>query len=409
MSRELTIDRLGRQGDGIADTESGPVYLPFTLPGERVAVSGTRPKLEAILAPSPERREPVCRHFGTCGGCQMQHLAPEPYREWKRGLLIDALAREGIATAIDPLVTFPTASRRRAVFTAARSGKGVSFGFLMRDSPNLVDIAQCPVLAPALAVKLDALRGLANVLAPSRGVLKLAVLACDNGLDVALSLPGRPPQRQADRALALAGQAGLARLSVNGEIIAEFRRPVLACGMAFVSPPPDAFAQAVAGAEAAMAVLATGHLAGCKRVADLFCGFGAFALRLAERSEVLAADSDAASIAALERAWRETGGRLKRLTAEKRDLFRRPLTAAEMKAFDGVLFDPPRAGAEEQARQIAASKVGRVVAISCNPVTLARDLRILLDGGYRLTSITPIDQFAFTPHVEAVALLERQG
>jgi 23S rRNA (uracil1939-C5)-methyltransferase len=182
---------------------------------------------------------------------------------------------------------------------------------------------------------------------------------------------------------------------------------LLRTGIAWVTPPPGGFVQASAECENAMAELVTAHLAGCKKVADLFCGFGPFALRLAEYATVQAMESDGLALAALNQAWRETGGRLKAMVHDKRDLYRRPMSAVELKGIDGVVFDPPRAGAEVQARELAKSKVRRIAAVSCNPQTLVRDIKILLDGGFRLVSITPIDQFAFTPHLETVALLER--
>jgi 23S rRNA (uracil1939-C5)-methyltransferase len=209
------------------------------------------------------------------------------------------------------------------------------------------------------------------------------------------------------QAIAEAGRAGLLRLSLDGETLIEFERPIITIGRARVSPPPDAFAQAVAGAEAAMAALVTDHCRDARQAADLYSGFGAFALRMAEHSPIKAAESSGAAIHALDRAWRETGGALKTIRAERRDLERRPLMREELKGVDAVVFDPPRAGAEIQCRELAKSDVPRIAAVSCNPVTLARDLRILVDGGYRVLSVTPIDQFVFTPHVEAVALLER--
>ncbi|TIP90357.1 MAG: class I SAM-dependent RNA methyltransferase, partial [Mesorhizobium sp.] len=173
-----------------------------------------------------------------------------------------------------------------------------------------------------------------------------------------------------------------------------------------VAVPPGAFLQATEAAEQAMADIVGRHLARAKKIADLFAGCGSFALRLAAKSEIHAVEGDAAALLALDRAFRFASG-LKRVTSERRDLFRRPLTFKELNAFDGIVFDPPRAGAEDQSKQIARSDVPLVAAVSCNPVTLARDLRILIDGGYALKSVTPIDQFLWSPHVEAVALLEK--
>ncbi|MEC9342804.1 MAG: RNA methyltransferase [Pseudomonadota bacterium] len=409
MRETLTIDRLGRQGDGVALRDGEAVHVPFALPGETVSVAGKgkRARLEAVLAASPSRQEAICRHFGTCGGCRLQHFEAQAYRAWKREMVVEALVRAGIETPVAPLVTFPVASRRRAVFSATRTVSGTIFGFQERDSNRIVDLADCPILLPELAGRLDAFRTLCGLLAPRKGTVRLTVLACGNGLDLAAECEGRVPDKIVSRAIALAGEEGFARLSLNGEILAQFLVPALACGSAMVTPPPGGFAQAVGEAETAMAGLVLGHLAECRRTADLFSGFGAFALRLAANSEVHAAEFDAAALAALDRAWRETGGALKRVTTDRRDLFRRPMTKEELAGFDGAVFDPPRAGAEAQVAQLAGSGARRIAAVSCNPVTLARDLRVLLDGGYRIVSVTPVDQFVFTAHVEAVALLQR--
>lgn len=406
MSEIIHVEKLGRQGDGVAADGS---FVPFALPGETAAVSGSGEKrrLESVTAPSPHRVEPLCRHFGTCGGCQMQHLATEQYLEWKRGLLVEALAREGIETDARPVISFGAHQRRRVIFTAIRAEGHILLGFSQKQTNRITDLSQCPVLLPQIEARLAEFRELCAILAPKIGTMKLTALVCDNGLDIAANNGGFTPDKAKQAAIAFAGAKGWLRLALNGETLIEFSRPLLSIGKAQVSPPPEGFVQAVAGAEEAMARLALSHLAGARHVADLFSGFGAFALRLSEHSTVLAADSSGAAIAALDRAWRETGGALKALKAERRDLFRRPLMAEELAKIDGVVFDPPRAGAEEQARELARSKVGRIAAISCNPVTLARDLRILIDGGYRVKAVTPIDQFVFTPHVEAVAEVER--
>jgi 23S rRNA (uracil1939-C5)-methyltransferase len=283
------------------------------------------------------------------------------------------------------------------------------FGFSQRGSNKIVDLKECPVLLPTIEKSIPSLRQLAAIVSPRRGTMKLSVIACSNGLDIAASNGVFTAEPARSKAASLAIAEGWARLTLNGETLIETQRPLLACGIALVTPPPQAFVQAVAAAEEAMAQLVCGHLAGARHCADLFSGFGAFALRLAVNSTVLAVESSAPALAALDRAWRETGGRLKAVSTLRRDLFSAPLTAAEMKKIDGVVFDPPRAGAEAQAHEIARSAVPLVAAVSCNPVTLARDLKILHDGGYRIERVTPLDQFTHTPHVEAVALLRRQA
>jgi 23S rRNA (uracil1939-C5)-methyltransferase len=404
----LVIDRLGGQGDGVADTAQGPVYVPFALPGERVnaAVESGKGTLIALLEASPDRVEPACRHFTECGGCAIQHLAEQPYRAWKRDKVVHALASRGIDVPVADIVTAEPHSRRRAVFSARRTEKGAVLGYNRAASNTIVDIEECPIVLPEIESSLGMLRALAALLANMRDAFHLTVTRTASGLDIAADGAGKMPDAARRRASDFAIREKIARLSLDGEIVVEPRKPIIQFGAASVIPPPGGFLQAVEAAEDAMASMATAHLRRAKKIADLFAGAGAFALRLAQTAEVHAVEGEAAALAALDRGFRSTPG-LRRVTVEKRDLFRRPLTFKELNAFDGILFDPPRAGAEDQSKQIAKSDVPHVVAVSCNPVTLARDLRILLDGGYALKSVTPVDQFLWSPHVEAVALLEK--
>ena len=404
----LDIARLGAQGDGIADTPSGPVFVPFALAGETVnaAVVRDRGTLVSVNQASPLRVEPPCRHFGECGGCTIQHLEDNAYRDWKQGRVVEQLARERLEATVEPLVPCQPASRRRVTFTARRTERGIVLGYNRMHSHEIIAIEECPIALPRIVEALPAIRTVASLVARTKEPFHVTVTAAGNGLDIAATGGGKledaDRRAAADAALAL----GVARLSVDGEIVVEPTRPQILFGRASVTPPPGGFLQAVEAAEQAMAGLVCDHLAKSRKVADLFSGSGTFALRLAERSEVRAVEGDAAALAALERGFRFAPG-LRRVTTEKRDLFRRPLTAKELDAFDGLVFDPPRAGAEDQSRQIARSQVQRVAAVSCNPVTLARDLRILVDGGYRILRVVPIDQFLWSGHVEAVVLLEK--
>lgn len=409
MSAILTIARLGAQGDGIADTPQGPVFVPFALPGERVnvALGGKKADLVSVLEASPQRVEPLCRHFGDCGGCAIQHLEDEAYRDWKRDLLTAALRAKGIDAEVAPLVSCPPRSRRRAAFTARRTEKGVVLGFNAALSHRIVDIEECPVLVPPLVEALPLLRRLGYLVARTGDAFRLTVTQTDSGLDVAAEGSGRLEGRPRQAAIEFCIANGLARLTVDGEIVIEPKKPAVMVAGVAVSPPPGAFMQAVAEAEAAMVAAVAGHVAKAKRVADLFAGIGTFTLALARQSEVHAVEGDAPALAALDRAYRFGAG-LKKVTVEKRDLYVRPLTFKELDAgFDGLVFDPPRAGAEAQAKQIARSQVRLVAAVSCNPLTLARDLSILIDGGYALKRVIPVDQFLWSPHLEAVALLEK--
>jgi 23S rRNA (uracil1939-C5)-methyltransferase len=407
-STRLTVQRLGAQGDGIADTPRGPVFVPFALPGETVtaAINKDRADLIAVIEASPHRVEPACRHFGTCGGCSLQHLEASAYRAFKRETVVTALRQRGIDVEVGGLIACPPASRRRVTWTALRTDAGMLLGYRKAMSHDIVDIAEDPIAVPAVAGTIPLVRELAGVLAPGRDAFKLLVTATETGLDIAVTGTGVLAEGRRQRATQFAIANRLARLSVEGEIVVEPTKPMVVVGDVPVNPPPGAFLQAVAEAEAAMAGLVTAHLAKAKRVADLFAGIGTFALRLGRNSMVHAVEGEAPALAALDRAFRHAAG-LKTITNERRDLVRRPLTWKELNAYDGLVFDPPRAGAEDQARQIARSDIRYVAAVSCNPATLARDLSILVDDGYRLISVTPIDQFLWSHHVEAVALLEK--
>lgn len=407
--RSADIVRLGAQGDGVAETAEGALFVPFTLPGERVTIEvgdNDRARLISIESASQNRIAPVCRHFGQCGGCAVQHAAPELYRGWKRDIVIAAFAARGLEPAIDDLVV-PQGLRRRATLAARRTAAGTILGFHEAASHELVDLAECPVLERAIASAFAHLRALVTPLLSRKGEARLAVTLTNGGLDVAVSEVERDLTAALRTTLAaLALEARLARLTVGRDPVYEAFAPDLTFGSADVVLPPGAFIQAVAGAEAAMADLMLVAIGKAKSVADLFSGIGAFTFRLAARAKVFAADSDPEAVAALLKAARSARG-LKPIAAIRRDLFREPLSALELKDYDAVVFDPPRAGAEAQARMIARSKVKTVVAISCNPATLARDARILIDGGYAIERVTPIDQFHFSPHVEAVAVLRR--
>ncbi|MBC7283166.1 class I SAM-dependent RNA methyltransferase [Hoeflea sp.] len=414
-AQKLDIIRLGGQGDGIAETPSGQIFVPFTLPGDVVnaAVEKSRATLMSVLEPSSDRVTPPCPHFGPdhenagCGGCAVQHMADEPYRAWKRDLVVAALEGRGIDAEVAPLVACAPHSRRRVVFAARRTDKGAILGFNRAMSHQIVAIETCVIATPRINQALPSIRRLATAVAVGKEAFHLSVLDAVPGLDIAVDAPFKLSEPDRLRIItAVRAEQPVARLAFNGEILIEKQPPQLTFGSVLVSPPPGGFVQATAEAEAVMGDLVSDHFKKAKRVIDLFSGSGTFALRLAAHSHVHAVEADAPSLAALDKAARRAQG-LKPVSVEKRDLFRRPMMTAELKAYQGLVFDPPRAGAEVQAGDIARSTIPRVAAVSCNPVTLARDLEILIAGGYRVLSVTPIDQFLWTSHVEVVALLER--
>ncbi|MEM7215102.1 MAG: RNA methyltransferase [Pseudomonadota bacterium] len=407
---EFVIDHLGKQGDGVVFVDGRATYVPFTLPGEHVVVSGKGPRkeLDSIVKPSPARVEPSCRHFGSCGGCQVQHLGHSHYGEWKQELVRSALAKAGLDERVEPLVSFSESTRRKCTFSVRKTNHGLSLGFVERFSDTIIPLDACPLLLPEIADRLPDIRKLCESLPTTKNSFRLTVLASENGLDLGLEGTARLKTTIKDVLARKALALGFARFSCDGEILIEKQKPVLKMGQCNVIPPPSAFVQAIETAEQTMTRLVCAHLYDCKNVADLFCGIGTFALRLAENSTVWAVEENDNALIALDRAWRETGGRLKQVKTEGRNLDRRPVGFQELKKIDGLVFDPPRAGAEKQANQIAKSKVEKIAAVSCNPITLARDLRILTDGGNEISQIIPIDQFRYTPHVEVVALLNKR-
>jgi 23S rRNA (uracil1939-C5)-methyltransferase len=407
----LTIDRMGHRGDGIADGPEEPIYVPGALPGETVEVENVpghldRRHLLNVETPSAERIAPICPHFGVCGGCAVQHWQTAPYRAWKRNLVVEALRQAGIDAPVGDLIDTHGEGRRRAVFHARRGTHDVlEVGFSAARAHRIVSIDRCPVLAKSLDGALGAAWAIAEALGPAQRPLDIQVTATDAGLDVDVRGSG-PLTATLISALAhIAAAQNLARLTRHGELIVQRRVPTLRMGAATVALPPAAFLQATAEGEAALARLVLAACAGAKQIADLFCGVGPFTLRLAERSRVFAADDDEAALAALKRAASTPG--LKPIDIEAHDLFRSPLVASELRRFDAVVFDPPRQGAQAQARELASSSVPLIVAVSCNPATFARDTSELVRGGYRLVDVTPVDQFRYSAHVEIVARLER--
>jgi len=404
----VTIERLGHRGDGIAETEDGPVYVAFTLPGERVEIerSGDRGRLLRIFETSPARVAPRCKHFGSCGGCALQHMRQKSYLEWKRDQVTVPLSQRGLKARVSAAEPVPLGSRRRAVFAARRVGHGSVFGYHGRQSHHIFKIEECPILRPEISEKLKGLAELADRLTPRKNEIRIGVTVTDTGLDVAFEGPKQRPPALVPVAVPLIEKLGIARLSIAGDTVMQLAEPVVRIDDTEVEVPPLGFLQASAHAEAVMGRHVMTGIDSARTVADLYSGIGTFALRLARQARVLAVEGDGPALSALELAARRGSG-LKQIDTLKRDLARMPMSAHELKDFDAVVFDPPRAGADAQAQEIARSGVEKVVAVSCNPGTLARDLKSLVDGGYRIDRVIPVDQFLFSPHIEAVALLSR--
>jgi 23S rRNA (uracil1939-C5)-methyltransferase len=410
----LTIDHVGHLGDGVAIVDGQSLYVPYTLGGETVEVGPVpgchhpdRRRLLEVERASAERIAPFCQHFGTCGGCAIQHWETERYRAWKRNLVVDTLAQARIACDVLPLIDAHGLGRRRMTLHARMGTHDVlKVGFSAANSHEIVPVDRCPILDPGLSGALDAAWAIAEPLKPTGKPLDIQLTTTNSGLDVDVRGSGPLPSAMIGKLSTVAEQHRLARLTRHGEMVLMRAAPTIAIGAATVVLPPGSFLQATVAGEEILAALVLDHCKRAKHIADLFCGVGPFALRLAVKSRVFAFDSDAGSVTALLKAATSTPG-LKPVNVETRDLFRRPLVPQELRDFDAVVFDPPRQGAQAQARQLAASKIPVVVAVSCNVATFARDARILIDGGYKIEGVTPVDQFRHTPHVEVVARFVR--
>jgi 23S rRNA (uracil1939-C5)-methyltransferase len=411
VAERLTIARLGHRGDGIADTHMGPAYVPYALPGETVSVealpgSPDRRQLLAVEIESPERVAPVSPFFGTCGGCSLQHWALPKQQEWKRRRVLDALAAVGIDANVAPTIDAHGDGRRRIVLHARRQNGVLQVGFAAARSHAIVPIDHCPILAPKMSGAIGAARAIAQIIGGSKP-LDIQITASDTGLDVDVRGSGTL-NATATTALAKVAEAHkLARITRHGEMVTQRPPPMLTIGGVAVLLPAGVFLQATAAAENTLAALVLEYAGNAKNVTDLFCGIGPFALRLAKKARVTAADSDQAAVEALKRAGAGARG-LKPVTVQARDLFRRPFVPVELKTFDAVVFDPPRQGAQAQAKELAASKVPLVIAVSCDAEAFARDARMLIDGGYNLDGVTPVDQFRYSAHIEIVARFRKR-
>jgi len=408
---ELAIESVGGEGDGVG---AGPVFVPFTLPGERVRAqgSGERRELLEVLEPSAERIEPVCPHFLTCGGCALQHWSHGPYLAWKVARLAGTLARERIETEILPPFAAEPGTRRRVTLHARRGDRDAArLGYKARKSWDLVDVEVCPIAHPTIQKAIPALKRLAaRLFEHPKSAPSLHVTLTDAGLDIDITgVEAKSGGLSADARMQLAeraAEAGFVRVTLGGEVAYMAHAAHIQLGPARVILPAGAFLQATKAAETAMADFVAGAAVGANRIADLYCGVGTFTFRLAEIAPTHAADAAPEAVAALMAALSTAPG-LKGVTAETRDLARRPLLVHDLRHTDVAVFDPPRAGAAEQTRELAASGVARVIGVSCNPATFARDARTLIDAGFVLERVLPVDQFLWSPHVELVGVFSR--
>lgn len=408
MTEIVTITTLGHGGDGIAETPDGRVYVAHSLPGEVVEIDrqGERAHVVRVVEASPDRVAPPAAHMTQVGTYPLVTMAEPAYLAWKTEQVRTAFAQRGIEAPVEPIVPISGGTRRRAVLAAVRTARGAIVGFHRRHSREIVPLDGCPVLAPAINAKLPLLREIAAVALPAKRPGRVAVLAADNGIDIAISDAGKANARTLAALGRFGAELDIARLTLNGTEVFRNRPPELLAGPARLFPVPGGFVQAVASAEEALSEAVLAHVGKAAPVADLFAGIGTFTFRLARNAAVTAIEGDDSLVKALDMAARYATG-VKRVTAGRRDLFVNPLAGPELDAFDAVVFDPPAAGARAQAEALARSRVPRIAAVSCNPATLARDARILIDGGYRLEKVLPVDQFLYSAEIEAVATFVR--
>ena len=386
------IIRIAARGDGVS--ASGK-HVAFAVPGDSLLDDGT-------IEPGPGHQLPPCRHFPQCGGCQLQHLTDAAYADYCTSRITGALAQHGLETQLRPTYLSPPRTRRRATLRALKAGGGVQLGFNEAGTNRIVDLRECHILNPRLFAILAPLRGLLATILPTKRSGEVQLTLADQGVDVSLKGVSVEGYEAAEALNAFAEGQGLARLSIDEGFGPENRfepQPVtMSLSGKPVALPSGAFLQATADGEAALVASVRDAVGGATHTADLFAGLGTFALAVG--GKVTAAEAARDAILALKSA-------APLIEVQHRDLYRRPLDRSELAAFDAVILDPPRSGAQDQVREIAASPVARIAYVSCNPATFARDAELLVGGGYRLEWVRPVGQFRWSTHVELAACLTR--
>ncbi|MGZ2411322.1 23S rRNA (uracil1939-C5)-methyltransferase [Sphingomonas sp. F9_3S_D5_B_2] len=389
---ELVV-RIAARGDGV--TESGR-HVPFGVPGDASLDDGA-------LAPGKHHQEPPCRHFPECGGCQLQHADDEAYQGYLVSRVENALAQHALATELRTPHLSPPKSRRRATLRALKVGKGVALGFNAEKSHRIINMRECHILRPELFALVAPLRQLLSELLEPRRTAEVQLTLVDQGADVLLKGVAVEGLQAIEALTSFATEWRVARMSLDQglgpETQFEPRPATITLSGVPVTFPVGSFLQATADGEIALVEAVREAVSGGGRIADLFAGLGTFALAA---GAAYAAEASRDAAAALKRAAPS-------IAVEHRDLYRRPLAADELKHFETVILDPPRAGAEEQVRALAGSTVRRIAYVSCNPATFARDARVLADGGYSLDWVLPVGQFRWSTHVELAACFSGRG
>lgn len=415
---EVIISEIGVGGDGVSQGPDGQIFVPMALEGERVKIRlgkkgrfGYKSELLEIIDESPDRIKPTCQHFGSCGGCQMQYMPDALYTEWMKESVAATLAHHGHEdTVVNEPIISPEASRRRVNLKVLKTAGGIVLGFNKRASHQLVSLKECPVTRSEITDIFKPLKKVLNDIFPPRKAGEVAITLTASGIDLLIDAPMEISLEQREALVDFANAHDIASLNWNDR---GFMDPVIIRGEAVmnfagaqVPLPPSSFIQATDEGEAALVNLVLKGVEGCRRVADLFSGIGTFTFPLAKKAQVLAVEGfKPASDACQAGINRSTG--FKQIINKHRDLYRRPMTAKELKGFDAVVFDPPRAGAKEQVDALKDSDIPTLVAVSCSPNSFGRDGRILKEGGYTLDSVTPVGQFRWTPHIELVGVYKK--
>ncbi len=420
------------QGKAIAFTNTGncevmaddfSTTLAYCLPGEKVSFKRVQYRkkvfdyFQDVLKASEERQEAICKHFGSCGGCSLQHMQEPLYMEYKTHLLTQSMLENDLDTSvIKPIKVVPVGERRRANMEAVKKGDKLFFGFHMAKSHAINDTYECPVLRPALQNSLPYLRQLANELLKPNEKMQLFLLENQKGVDVGFEIQNCKALclEQRHQAMEIAKQANLQRLQFRHrkvyDVLYDQGKNILNFSRLQVNYSPWDFCQASQLAESWMIEAIENFIkkqkfkSNHRLFCDLFSGRGTLTGLLAKHANVHAFEGDTKAIHILQEAATMAD---QNITAFSRDLFANPLPPEELSCYDLIVIDPPRAGADLQCKNIAKSHVPNVVYVSCNPKTLARDLKCLVEAGYRIESCQPIDQFRFSNHLEVIVLLTK--
>ncbi|MFD2206291.1 23S rRNA (uracil(1939)-C(5))-methyltransferase RlmD [Kiloniella antarctica] len=420
---EIEIKTLGARGDGVSDHDGKPVFVPMTLPGDRLLVKlvgeragGLKAEILELQEQVADHVDPPCQHFGPCGGCTVQHASPEYYQRWKKDIVIQALRRKGFSGGeVADLIQIDAGTRRRAVFAAEARGKKIDLGFHERESHKVIDVKDCLILTSSLGQILPPMRELLKVLlGPDQAKADITVIDSKAGLDILIATDASLTLVGREAITAFSDANNIARFAWSrpkgiAEPVAIRDQPIQMFGDVPVLPPEGAFLQPSQEGQDILTKLVLDYLPDdVETVADLFSGCGTFTFPLSKRAHVHAIEGDERAIAALTSASRRNDTAHK-VTTDCRDLVKDPVTADELLGGDCVVLDPPRTGAKEQCYELAQSDINTIIYVSCNPTTFARDAKILVESGYVLKEVTPVDQFVWSGHLEIVACFEAEG